>query len=133
MINLSVKNVGKGSKILEIELAVIRLLEKFNISPKEISKELCEAPEEGWLLMVFVLSEISVDALSRLQSSLGRQYRLVIMGKSKDDVFFRFEFKRDELVTLIKNYSYKEELSGGQTLNAASTAPRNVYGSKQNQ
>ena len=95
--------------------------------------------------MVFVLSQVSVDALSRLQSSLGSQYRLIIQGKSKDDVFLRFEGKREEVVGLGKNYLYKDERipslsvssnTGGQTpnaTNAASTAPRNVYGSKQNQ
>ena len=40
MINLVLKGFEQGSKILEIEAAVLRVMEKSSIRPKEIDTEL---------------------------------------------------------------------------------------------
>lgn len=100
MINLTLNSIQKGSQILEIEAAVLRSMEKVNFRPKEINTELTEAKEEGFLVMVFVVEETTVEQLSRLQHELGNNFKLGLLGKSKTDLFLKVEAPREEFVRL---------------------------------
>ena len=71
MINLALNGIEKGSSVMEIEAAVLRVMEKVNFQPKEIDTELTEAKTEGCLVMVFVAKELTGKDLLNLQSEFG--------------------------------------------------------------
>ena len=108
MINLLLNDI-KGSQILEIEAAVLRSMEKVNFQAKEINMELTEAKEEGALVMVFVAEETNVEELFRLQRELGNNFKIRILGHSKNAIFLKVEAPRDEFLKLGRRYNYQEQ------------------------
>jgi hypothetical protein len=109
MINLVLNSIQKGSLILEIEAAVLRAMEKVNFRAKGINTELSEAKEEGSLVMVFVVEETTVEQLSRLQHELGNNFKLGLLGKSKNDLFLKVEAPMEEFLKLGRRYTYLEQ------------------------
>lgn len=122
MINLVLKGFEQGSKILEIEAAVLRVMEKSSIRPKEIDTELNVAKTEGHLMMVFVVKEVSFDGLANLKKEFGNDFTLTVVGKTKSELFLGIEAPRESFLNLGKRYSYQEP---GQI------APRPTYNSSQ--
>jgi len=108
MINLVLNSIQKGSQILEIEAAILRVMEKVNFQAKEINTELTEAKEEGFLVMVFVFEEAKVEELSRLQGELGNSFKLGLLGKSKNDLFLKVEAPKEEFVRFGRRYTFQE-------------------------
>ena len=108
MINLTLKGIEKGSSVMEIEAAVLRVMEKVNFQPKEIDTELTEAKAEGSLVMVFVAKEVTGKDLLNLQSEFGEKFTLKILGKSKNDIFLQVEAPNAEFLNLGKRYVYQE-------------------------
>ena len=107
MINLTLKGMN-GSDMLVIQAAVVKVMERINFHPKEIDKELCEAPTEGDWLMLFVLVESCVSDLTRLNRELGDRFLLKIRGKSKNDIFLQVEAPKEEFRNLGRRFSYNE-------------------------
>ena len=108
MINLTLSGIEKGSSVMEIEAAVLRVMEKVNFQPKEIDTELTEAKAEGSLVMVFVAKEVTGKDLLNLQSEFGEKFTLKILGKSKNDIFLQVEAPNAEFLNLGKRYVYQE-------------------------
>lgn len=108
MINLALQSIEKGSSILEIEAAVLRVMEKVNFHPKEIDTELTEAKTDGNLVMVFVVKELAVEELVNLQSEFGKNFHLKILSKSKSDFFLQVEAPQAEFINFGKRYVYQE-------------------------
>ena len=108
MINLALKGIEKGSSVMEIEAAVLLVMEKVNFQPKEIDTELTDANTEGSLVMVFVVKECTVNELAHLQYELGEKFFLKILGKSRSDIFLQVEAPKDEFLNLGKRYVYQE-------------------------
>ncbi len=108
MINLTLNGIEKGSSVMEIEAAVLRVMEKVNFQPKEIDTELTEAKTEGCLVMVFVAKELTGNNLVNLQSEFGEKFTLKILGKSKNDIFLQVEAPNAEFLNLGKRYVYQE-------------------------
>lgn len=108
MINLALNGINKGSSVMEIEAAVLRVMEKVNFQPKEIDTELTDARTEGCLVMVFVVKECTVKELANLQSELGEKFLLKVLGKSKSDIFLQVEAPKDDFLNLGKRYVYQE-------------------------
>ena len=138
MINLALNGVEKGSSVLEIEAAVLRVMEKVNFQPKEIDTELTEAKTEGFLVMVFVAKELTGNNLVNLQSEFGEKFTLKILGKSKNDIFLQVEAPNAEFLNLGKRYVYQEprkdqSVSAGQqqSPNTGQQPSRTQYGSSQ--
>ena len=131
MINLALNGIEKGSSVLEIEAAVLRVMEKVNFQPKEIDTELTEAKAEGCLVMVFVVKEITVEELVNLQTEFGKNFCLKILGKSKSDIFLQVEAPKAEFLNLRKRYVYQEPRKD-QSVSAGQQFPsRAQYGSGQ--
>lgn len=108
MINLGVNSLERGSQILEIEAAVLRVMEKVKFHPKEIDTELTDAKEEGHLVMVFVMSEVTDQELSNLRRELGDKFTIRILGKSKTDIFVQLQAPKEEFEKLGRRYEYRE-------------------------
>ncbi|MBQ8453189.1 MAG: hypothetical protein IJ539_05355 [Prevotella sp.] len=108
MINLALKGIEKGSSVMEIEAAVLRVMEKVNFQPKEIDTELTDAKSEGCLVMVFVAKELTGEELINLQSEFGKKFTLKVLGKSKSDIFLQVEAPKDDFLNLGKRYVYQE-------------------------
>ena len=106
MINLKLDGLT-GSKMLEIQAAVLRIMEEANFEANEINTELTEGKEEGTLMMVFVAQEISLGELNALKSGLGEKFKLRILGKSRNDFFLEVSAPREEFLTLGKRYVYR--------------------------
>lgn len=106
MINLSLNGFEEGSKILEIEAAVLRVMEKTSIRPKKIDTELCEAKTEGCLMMTFVVKEASLDELLNLKKEFGIEFSITIIGKSRSELFLKLEAPRENFLNLGKRYRY---------------------------
>lgn len=113
MINLVLDGFEHGSKILEIEAAVLRTMEKSSIRPKEIDTELNLAKKEGHLMMVFVVKDVSVEGLTNLKKEFGDDFSLTIVGKKKFEIFLGVEAPKESFINLGKRYSYQE--SGSHT------------------
>lgn len=107
MINLGLQSIEKGSQILEIQAALLRVMEKINFHPKEIHLELADAPTEGNLLVVFVVTETTDEELFKLRQELGN-FRLKVLGKGKNELFLQVEAPKEEWQKLGKRYSYQE-------------------------
>ena len=138
MINLALKCIEKGSSVMEIEAAVLRVMEKVNFQPKEIDTELTEAKTEGCLVMVFVAKELTGKDLLNLQSEFGEKFTLKILGKSKNDIFLQVEAPNAEFLNLGKRYVYQEarktqSVSAGQQQSSYTVQQpsRTQYGSSQ--
>lgn len=108
MINLALKGIEKGSSVMEIEAAVLRVMEKVNFQPKEIDTELTDAKIDGCLVMVFVAKELTGEELINLQSEFGKKFTLKVLGKSKSDIFLQVEAPKDDFLNLGKRYVYQE-------------------------
>lgn len=106
MINLKLDGLT-GSKMLEIQAAVLRIMEEANFEANEINTELSEGKEDGSLMMVFVGQEISLAELNALQSGLGEKFSLKILGKSKNDFFLQVSAPKEEFLALGKRYIYR--------------------------
>lgn len=138
MINLALNGIEKGSSVMEIEAAVLRVMEKVNFQPKEIDTELTEAKTEGCLVMVFVAKELTGKDLLNLQSEFGEKFTLKILGKSKNDIFLQVEAPNAEFINLGKRYVYQESrkeqhVSAGQqqSSNTGQQPSRTQYGTSQ--
>ena len=83
MINLVLKDFESGSKILEIEAAVLRMMEKSSVKPKAIDVELTTSKIDGCLMMTFVVKEVSLEGLMSLQKVFGNEFKFKVIGKSK--------------------------------------------------
>lgn len=106
MINLKLNGL-RGSKMLEIQAAVLRIMEDANFEANEINTELTEGKEEGTLMMVFVGQEISLAELNALQLGLGEKFELKILGKSRNDFFLEVTAPREEFIGLGRRYVYQ--------------------------
>lgn len=102
MINLLVNGIENGSTVLEIEAAVLRVMEKSNIHPHEIDMELTEAKTDGFLVMVFLVKELSIEKLEKLHSEFGGNFRLIILAKNKSGFFLQVEAPKDDFLYLAK-------------------------------
>ena len=138
MINLTLNGIEKGSSVMEIEAAVLRVMEKVNFQPKEIDTELTEAKVEGSLVMVFVAKEVTGKDLLNLQSEFGEKFTLKILGKSKNDIFLQVEAPNAEFLNLGKRYVYQEPRKEQsisavqqQSPNTGQQPSRTQYGSSQ--
>ena len=138
MINLALNGIEKGSSVMEIEAAVLRVMEKVNFQPKEIDTELTEAKAEGCLVMVFVAKELTGKDLLNLQSEFGEKFTLKILGKSKNEIFLQVEAPNAEFLNLGKRYVYQESrkeqpVSAGQqqASNTGQQPSRAQYGTSQ--
>ena len=138
MINLTLNGIEKGSSVMEIEAAVLRVMEKVNFQPKEIDTELTEAKVEGSLVMVFVAKEVTGKDLLNLQSEFGEKFTLKILGKSKNDIFLQVEAPNAEFLNLGKRYVYQEprkeqsiSVVQQQSPNTGQQPSRTQYGSSQ--
>ena len=107
MINLVLKGFEQGSKILEIEAAVLRVMEKSSIRPKEIDTELNVAKTEGHLMMVFVVKEVSFDGLANLKKEFGNDFTLTVVGKTKSELFLGIEAPRESFIFSFLEVSVK--------------------------
>lgn len=121
MINLALNSIEKGSQILEIQAAVLRVIEKVNFRPKSIDTELTDAKKDGYLLMVFVSEPVYVEELYKLEQELGTQFKFQILGRSKNDFFVQLEAPADEFLKLGKRYVYQEPRSAY----SSSDSPKN--------
>lgn len=108
MINLLVNGIENGSTVLEIEAAVLRVMEKANFHPKEIDMELTEAKTEGFLVMVFIVKELSIEELEKLHSEFGGNFRINILAKNKSGLFLQVEAPKDDFICLGKRYRYQD-------------------------
>ncbi len=113
MINLVLDGFEHGSKILEIEAAVLRTMEKSSIRPKEIDTELTNSKIDGFLMMTFVLKEFSAEDFKILEKVFGSDFRFKIIGKSKGELFLELDAPKESFINLGKRYSYQE--SGSHT------------------
>ena len=124
--NLTLQSIEKGSSILEIEAAVLRVMEKVNFHPKEIDTELTEAKTDGNLVMVFVVKECTVKELAYLQSELGQKFLLKVLGKSRSDIFLQVEAPKDEFLNLSKRYVYQDPKREHSTTSYSQQQPSSV-------
>ena len=108
MINLTLKGIEKGSSVMEIEAAILRIMEKVNFLPKEINTELTDAKTEGFLTIVFAVQECTVKELTDLQSEFGGNFHMKVLGKSKSGIFLQIEAHKNEFLALGKRYVYQE-------------------------
>lgn len=113
MINLALNGIEKGSSVMEIEAAVLRVMEKVNFQPKEINTELTDAKTDGCLVMVFVAKELTGEELINLQSEFGKKFTLKVLGKSKSDIFLQVEAPKEEFLNLGRRYVYQEPSASG--------------------
>ncbi len=108
LINLVLKDFESGSKILETEAAVLRMMEKSNVKPKAIDVELTTSKIDGCLMMTFVVKEISLEGLMSLQKVFGNEFKFKVIGKSKSELFLELDAPKASFMNLGRRYSYQE-------------------------
>ena len=132
MIKLNLGCIERASTVLEIEAAILKVMEKIDFRVEEINTTLTEGKTEGNLMTVFVVQGSSATALYRLEKELGEKFSVHIIGKGKNVDFLTIEAPKENFINLGNRYTYQEPQRSASSGGFSSQPNRSQYNQQVN-
>lgn len=112
MANLKIDGL-KGSEVLQIKAAVVKVMEDAANFSATNDPDLTE--EGGNYKMSFRKGRTSLEELEKIQSSLGKNFKINLAAASKDDITITLAASKNDFTHLIGKQPEQPEKKNGQT------------------